>query len=176
MNNSVTIDTSQVERLFAGLRGKDQRKAMIDTLRSSGKILQKATEIEFKSKINISGLRINYVKNGKAKRKWLRVATLKIDTKEPSAKVHIMADFRAKFFEMGTKKRRTKGNKITGSYWQGKRKYLKRTGQGGNRGSITAGHYFAKAQRNTEREIFGNMANEMTRAIIKIAKKYNGAA
>ena len=68
------------------------------------------------------------------------------ENNENVAKVHIMGDFRLKFFEKGTKQRRTKGHKITG--YAGRS--LKRSGKGGNRGSIKGLYFFKSASRLKE--------------------------
>lgn len=60
--------------------------------------------------------------------------------------VNALKDFRLRFFEGGTKQRKTKGRKITGK--NGRR--LTRTGKGGNRGSITANHFFTKGINSAE--------------------------
>lgn len=168
----VAFDSRQFDAMVKNLTGREMKKAIIGTLRSGANILKRETERQFHSRVNINGLRINYTnKKGKEVTKWKRLATVSIDKKEPSAKVHIMADFRTKFFEMGTKNRKTKGHKITGYYWRGKRKYARRTGKGGDRGRITAGWHFRKAQQLTERKIFENFDRQMSREIIKISKK-----
>lgn len=168
----VTFDGRQFDAMVKNLTGPEMKKAIIGTLRSGANILKRETERQFHSRVNINGLRINYTnKKGKEVTKWKRLATVSIDKKEPSAKVHIMADFRTKFFERGTKNRKTKGHKITGYYWRGKRKYARRTGKGGDRGRITAGWHFRKAQQLTERKIFENFDRQMSREIIKISKK-----
>ena len=174
--SSAKVDTRKANRLISALSGKEMKEVKINALLNSARILQKETDAQFKRKINIDGLRVKYKnKKGKEKTKWLRVATVRIDRKKTLAKVHIMADFRAKFFELGTRPRRTKGHKITGSYMDGKRKYLTRSGKGGYRGRITAGYYFKRAQSVTEHMIFSNMDKEMSKAILKIAAKYGHA-
>lgn len=180
MNNaSVTVDSTQVQRLLSALSGKETKQAIVITLRNSARILQKETESQFKRNVNLTGLKVKYKdkKRNVDRTKLKRVATIRIyqkQMKEIYAKVHIMADFRAKFFEMGTRFRRTKGHKLTGNYYtlrEGGRKYRERTGKGGYRGRIQAGHFFRKAQELTERMIFDNMDKEMSAAIQRIAKR-----
>jgi len=57
--------------------------------------------------------------------------------------VHIMGDYRLKFFEKGTKERTTKSARTSGS---GRR--LKRIGKGGNRGRIKPLYFFRTARDN----------------------------
>jgi hypothetical protein len=173
---TIKVDATQVNALFKALTGKQQNQAIMGALRSSARILQKETESQFKKEVNLNGYTVRRkTKSGKEKLKWKRIATVKVNNKEQSAMVHIMADFRAKFFEMGTKDRRTKGHRITGEFVVGKRIYRKRSGKGGYRGKIKAGHFFRKAQELTEGKIFQNMDNEMTKSIIRIARRYNAA-
>jgi hypothetical protein len=177
---SFDINTSEVDAMFERLSGKERKKAQINALRSSARILQKQTEENFKHLVTKSntgsgrlGSRTETYRTKKSKevKKKYRIASVKVikgDT--PSVKVHIMSDFRAKFFELGTKDRKTRGHKVTG--YGGKRSWYKtRTGKGGARGKITAGYYFRRAQEQTERKIFDNMDEEMRKAITKIAKK-----
>ena len=93
-----------------------------------------------------------------------------------SVKIHLLGDFRLKFFEMGTKDRYTKGHKITGSYWSrgaGRgRKYLVRVGKGGYRGAIDSSRFFAKSKSETESLIFDQMDSRISRNVIKVNEKY----
>ena len=63
--------------------------------------------------------------------------------------VHIMGDYRLKFFEKGTKLRKTK--------------------KGAERGLIKPHHFFANA-RNSENEITDAVHNSITNALNKIDK------
>ncbi len=56
---------------------------------------------------------------------------LRVDKAYSEVILHIMGDYRLKWFEKGTKPRYTKGHKVTG-YLSNHR--LKRTGKGGFRG------------------------------------------
>lgn len=167
----VTFDSSQFDAMVNHLTGTQMKKAMISTLRSSANILKKETEAQFHSRVDLNGYKITYQKKGREKTKVKRLVTVVINKKDSSAKVHIMGDFRAKFFEKGTKERYTKGHKITDEYWVGKRKYLRRSGKGGRRGRISAGYYFRTAQQLTERKIFSDIDKRLSKAIITISKR-----
>lgn len=177
----VTFDGRQFDAMVKNLTGPEMKKAILGTLRSGANILRKETENQFHERVNLDGQRLRldglkrkYTnKRGKEVTKWKRLATVSVDRKEPSAKVHIMADFRTKFFEMGTKNRRTKGHKNVGYYRLslGGRLYRKRSGKGGDRGRITAGWHFRKAQQLTERKIFESIDRQLSRRIIRISKK-----
>lgn len=175
MNSSyASFDSHQFNAIVRGLTGPEMKKVFIGALRTSGNILKKETDKQFKSKIAIGDTRVKRKnKNGKEITKWRRLATVKIDKRTPEAKVHIMGDFRAKFFELGTNMRRTKGHKITGYYRlrPGGRQYRRRSGKGGNRGRIIAGHFFLKAQQITERKIFDNTEVVITKYVMKVIKR-----
>lgn len=166
----VTFDTGRFHQMVKNLTCPEMKKVMISTLRSSTNILKKEAERQFHTRVALNGYKISYQRKGKERTKVKRLVTVVIDKKNIAAKVHIMGDFRAKFFELGTKERYTKGHKITGSYRKGGRKYLKRTGKPGRRGKIQAGHHFKTAQDVTREKIFSEMDQRMSKAIIRIAK------
>lgn len=171
---SVVFDSRQFDTMVKNLTGPEMKKAILGTLRSGANILKKETEKQFHERVNLDGLKVKYTnKKGREVTKWKRLATVKVDRKELSAKVHIMSDFRTKFFEMGTAERMTKGHKVTGYYRlrPGGRLYRKRSGKGGDRGRIGAGWHFRKAQRLTERKIFESIDGQLSRKIINISKK-----
>lgn len=169
-NAQVTFDGRQFHQIVNRLTGQEMKKVMVSTLRSSANILKKETERQFHTRVALNGFKISYQRKGKERTKVNRLVTVGIEKKDMAAKVHIMGDFRAKFFELGTKERYTKGHKITGSYQKGRRKYLNRTGKPGRRGKIQAGHYFRTAQDITREKIFSEMNKRMSKAITRIAK------
>jgi hypothetical protein len=175
MKANVVVDSKRLNGLLNALSGKQMKQAINATLRSSARILQKETDKQFKQ--NIPGLKVRKdSKKSDGKSVWKRIAEIRVHSKEQYAEVHIRGDFRARFFEGGTKPRYTKSHRLTGEYYtrrDGGRKYRGRTGKGGYRGKIEAGHHFETAQRLTEHYIFQNMNAEMTKQIMRIAKKYN---
>jgi len=77
---------------------------------------------------------------------------MKVDKKATEAKVHIMGDFRLKFFELGTTTRQLRKN-------------------GANRGRMKAAHFFKTAKDKTERIIFDNINQMVEESITRIANK-----
>ena len=128
MNNGVTVDASQVLRMFSELNSRQQKNVYKNALRKAGRILQKET------KTLGSGIK------------------LKVDKKATEAKVHIMGDFRLKFFELGTTTRRLRKN-------------------GANRGRMNASHFFRTAKDNKERAIFDNINQMVEESITRISKR-----
>lgn len=165
--NNIEVDNRAVLAMFAELDEKRRKQVYRATLNASANILVKQT------KSNLRGV----VSRTKTKNKW-NGKTLesgvkkKISRDAREAEIHIMGDFRLRFFEKGTKDRHTKGRKITGSFYVGKRKYASRTGKGGNRGRIAANYFFRAAKQSTERQIFNEMDNTLSRYIQKINEKY----
>ena len=169
-SSQVTFDASRFHQMVNKLTGPEMKKVMVSTLRSSANILKKETEVQFHSRVALNGFKISYQKKGQDRTKVKRLVTVVVNKRDMTAKVHIMGDFRAKLFELGTKERYTRGHKITGSYRKGNRKYLNRTGKPGRRGNIQAGHHFKTAQDVTREKIFSEMDQRMSKAIIRIAK------
>jgi hypothetical protein len=84
---------------------------------------------------------------------------VKVVAKSPQeVKVHIMGEFRLKWYEMGTEKR------------QWKRKGKK--GQTVKTGDIKAKHFFKDAKDATERQIFDSMDSLISQSIDKIARRH----
>jgi hypothetical protein len=147
-----------------------------------------------KQYINLNNINSDdlYSYRGKGFKKAVRIKI--VDAKSsPYAKVHIMGDFRLKFFELGTKERKTKGritSLMISNYGRDANKRKKSsvrkgikarlfrdgyTGRGHDTGRIKPTHFFRTAQQLTERRIFDNMEKEMTKQILRIAKR-NGRA
>lgn len=169
----VTFDARQVVKMLDRLNGVEMKNAAVSALRKGANILAKKTTSNFRSKIKINAKRTEIIKrgNGKNIKKIRRIATVKVDKKKLAAKVHIMSDFRLKFFEMGTKERRTKGYRITGAYYKGRRKYLRRKGKGRRTGRIKPGWYFRSAMNETEHAVFASIESNLSKAILRIANK-----
>lgn len=157
----IEIDDSQVLQLFAKLTGKEQTKAMKTALRKSAQILIKQTKSNLKSVVNNSTKKS--AKYGKSLQSGIKY---KVNKDGTEAKVHIMGDFRLKFFEDGTKARYTQGHRIIG--YSGKS--LKRSGKGGYKGSIIGKYFFKSAQRRSESQVFSSIDRLLTESIQKITK------
>ena len=79
------------------------------------------------------------------------------------AKVHIMGDYRLKWFEKGTVERYTKGHRVAGK----QNRHLIRSGKGGYRGRMSAKYFFQKA-RNDEESLYKAMFTSVTESLNKI--------
>lgn len=171
----VDVDASDVIWMFEQLTGKERDKVFRIQLKKSAVILANETTVLFKKKIRKEDRKVTITrKSGKKVTKWRRIATVKLNRKKFEAKVHIMADYKVKWFEMGTKPRRTKGHRNIGFYRvkkDGRRRYALRIGKPADRGQLRPGHFFREAQRTKEREIFRNIETDLSKAITLLAKK-----
>ena len=153
MNDArLEVDSSEVQRLFANLTSREQKKVYKRTIRKSANILVREARKQLKAVI---GRKINSRNwwNGKTLGSGIKVSVSKDNI--PEAKVHIMSDFRLKFFELGTNERRLKKEPRKGAY----------------RGKITASYFFKKSKANKEREIFDNMEREISQQIYRISNR-----
>lgn len=154
--------------MASNLTGAEIKKAKLRTVRYSANILKKETDSKYrflKKRKEKDKLRGGKIRKGQA--------VVKVDTHTGIAKIHIMGDYMMKWFELGTKPRRTRGRKIIGYYSlrAGGRKYLLRKGKGRDTGQIEPKYYFRSAQNTTERQIFSEMKARMEAEIRRIAKE-----
>lgn len=156
--NNVQIDKSQVTRLFDALSADNRTTILTKALKKGAQVLQENTKQQLRTKLGAGAT--SGQKYGKSLESGIK---LKSDGYGEIA-VHIMGDFRLKFFEKGTKQRFTKGHKVTG--YSGRR--LKRTGKGGNRGSIQ-GLYFFKSARQNEEQINNVISKSITESLKRVA-------
>lgn len=170
----VELDASEVIHAFESLTGKERDKIFRVELRKAAMVLVNETDIYFKKKIKQSTETISKVsKTGKKTISKRKVAKIKMLREGVGAKVHIMADYKAKWFEMGTRERVTKGNRRVGYFRlrsDSNRRYFLRLGKPAKRGALTPGHFFRDAQRSKEDEIFQRIDTDISKAIIK---RYN---
>lgn len=156
MSAGVEFDDKQVLMMLNNLTGKEIKKAAVSTLRKAGNILARKTVQNFKATgIGLATVRKETIKkrNGKTKLVTRRIASVRVDRKKLSAKVHIMDDYRVKWFEKGTRERK----------WI--RPPFKESGK------IEPQWFFRDAQNQTESKIFSTIDKELSKQIIKIANK-----
>ena len=128
INGSVTIDDKEVIKALSNLSFKQMNKAYRNGMKKSLDPILKQT----KQNLRNSGIRnVNkpYIgKNGKKYISMLQGVKTSVyigDTEDSYGKVHIMKEFRLKWFEKGTKERYTRGHKVTG---YSDSRHLRRTG------------------------------------------------
>lgn len=149
MNN---VDARQVLQMFAALDSKRQKKAHRTALRKATGILVRETRKNFRKVVKNPNARNRW--NGKTFSSGIKS---KVNKEATEGKVHIMGDFRLKFFEMGTKtryKKWTKGRPSTGS--------------------IKASYFFKKAREAKESEISNSMNDIITKSILRVNGQFKG--
>ncbi|WP_042367543.1 hypothetical protein [Bacteroides neonati] len=146
--NNVEIDSRQVLTTFAELTGRQQKQVYKSALRKAANILTKETKSQLRTHI---GSKVNSRNrwNGKTLASGIKVS---VDREATAAKVHILGDFRLKFFETGTSNRTLRRN-------------------GANRGSMSANHFFRDAKQAKEQEIFSNIDRLITESIQRTANR-----
>ena len=142
------VESKQVINLFSKLTSRKKKQSYKTALRRAAGILTKETRKQLKKVI---GKAISHRNkwNNKTLGSGIRV---KVNKEGTDAKVHLMGDFRLKFFETGTKKRKLKKN-------------------GANRGKIKSSYFFRTAKENKEQEIFSSMNKLVIESIQKVASK-----
>ena len=147
MINGLTVNASDVLRRFANLTGREQKKVYKQALRKASTILTKETKLQLKA---IVGRKINSRNRWNNKTLGSGIRT-RIADDASEAKIHIMGDFRLKFFEKGTAIRAIRRGSA-------------------NRGSMTPHYFFRKAKVNKEQEIFSNMDRLISESIMRISR------
>lgn len=144
-DNTFEIDAKDVLNKFAELTGKQQKNVYRNTLRKASRILISESKSQLRT---VVGSKINDKNkwNGKTFGSGIK---FKLDREATEAKVHIMGDFRLKFFEKGTAIRTLKKNKA-------------------NRGAMTAHYFFKQAKSNKEKEVFDSMDKLISESINRI--------
>lgn len=166
--DGIQVDASRCYALFRRLSTKNQRKVSRAALRAA------ANKVKNEAVKNLQGVIGHSVrktttymrKNGKAERRSLARGVKVVSKDAETAKVHIMGDYRLKWFEMGaglkdprkTSGRRGKGRKIP----------LRRAS---NRGGVFKDRsklgWFARAVKAKEHEA----AKDIEEALVKHIKK-----
>jgi hypothetical protein len=170
--NNVQVDAAQVLAMFSEFDEKHRKVVFRRSLGEASRILVRETRKQLRGVRTKSGSLSTKTKSkwtGKTLESGVRY---KIAKNAKESKVHIMGDFRLKFFELGTKDRRTKGYRVVGKHRVGGRIYKERKGSGGFRGRIEASKFFEKGKEMSERQVFASMDQIFSRQVEKINAKY----
>ena len=154
ISGSVTVDDKEVIKALSNLSFKQMNKAYRNGMKKSLDPILKQT----KQNLRNSGIRnVNkpYIgKNGKKYISMLQGVKTSVyigDTEDSYGKVHIMKEFRLKWFEKGTR--------------------LRKTRKGYNRGSIKPKWFFATAVRQRQNEAVNNLDENIRNSIIQAWNK-----
>lgn len=154
ISGSITVDDKEVIKALSNLSFKQMNKAYRNGMKKSLDPILKQT----KQNLRNSGIRnVNkpYIgKNGKKYISMLQGVKTSVyigDTEDSWGKVHIMKEFRLKWFEKGTQ--------------------LRKTRKGYNRGSIKPKWFFATAVRQKQNEAVNNLDENIRNSIIQAWNK-----
>ena len=154
INGSVTVDDKEIIKALSNLSFKQMNKAYRNGMKKALDPILKQT----KQNLRNSGIRnVNkpYIgKNGKKYISMLQGVKTSVyigDTEDSYGKVHIMKEFRLKFFEKGTQ--------------------LRKTRKGYNRGDIKPKWFFATAVRQRQNEVVNNLDENIRNSIIQAWNK-----
>lgn len=169
VTDGIQVDASRCYALFRRLSTKNQRKVSRAALKAAGNKVKKEAVKNLQEVIGHSVRKTTtYTRaNGKTTKRSLAKGIKVVAKDSETAKVHIMGDYRLKWFEMGTKEpRSTKGRR-----GRGKKIPLRRAS---NRGFIfrnTSKHgWFAKAVKAKEHEVMRDIETELIKHIQKQAR------
>lgn len=164
MSRTCEIDDANLERIFENLNEENRRNAIFKAITKGGQELVKDTRDEL---IRVLPNANRGQKFGTPMSKGVKLVK---DKAYDEVKVHIMGDFRLKFFEMGTDDRYLK-KPLPSSYSTSKYKFRNgSTTPGGKpyRGKIIGKHFFQKAREDSDIE------NTITSALEKEINKLLG--
>lgn len=158
MNKETTITTNadDVYKAFLELNTKEMKKALKTGITKAANSLRQATRKSLKTALPQSNVKSPKY-NDKMTDAVMRSKIVENRQHEISAKVHIMGTrntgsgtFRARFFELGTK--------------------LRKTRKGYNRGQLKGLYFFRSANAAFQQEYEKTLNNEIEKAIDKINK------
>lgn len=148
-NTSVfKLEDSALSVQLDRLKGGELKRAMQPALTAGARVVAKVARGHFKKLVT---------KHNKGKGRLSKVVQVKSSrqnaqsTKGLVVFVNVFGDYRGRWFELGTKERRTKSRKVDRGERKGR--HYKRRGRGGYRGRIMAGGYLERAVASTRHEV-----------------------
>lgn len=175
-NNDFTIDDTEIRDMFAELEPKRRKQAFRRATSSSLNVIKKQTVKNLKSNLGASA--VNHVDQyNNSLKKGVKV---KVNKDCMGGTIHIMGNYKLKWFELGTKNRYN--FKKSSSSWSkhkikgGRYEYRKIKGVSLKKkrftGHITAYHFFRDARQSTEKLVIQNLDKELAKSVEKINRKY----
>lgn len=148
--NGVKVDDREVIKALSRLSFKQMNKAYKEGMKKALDPILKQTKINLRNS-GIRNVSKPYTgKNGKKYPSMIQGVKTSVyigDTEDSYGKVHIMKEFRLKFFEKGTSIRKTR--------------------KGYNRGSIKPKWFFANAVRQMSKQVAESLDENIRNSIIK---------
>lgn len=148
--NGIKVDDKEVIQALSKLSFKQMNKAYREGMKKALDPILKQTKINLR-KSGIKNVNKPYIgKNGKKYPSMIQGVKTSVyigDTEDSYGKVHIMKEFRLKWFEKGTS--------------------IRKTSKGWNRGSIKPKWFFASAVSQRSKEAVSNLDENIRNSIIK---------
>lgn len=148
--NGINVDDREVIKALSRLSFKQMNKAYREGMKKALDPILKQTKINLR-KSGIKNVNKPYIgKNGKKYPSMIQGVKTSVyigDTEDSYGKVHIMKEFRLKWFEKGTS--------------------IRKTSKGWNRGSIKPKWFFASAVSQRSKEAVSNLDENIRNSIIK---------
>ena len=148
--NGINVDDKEVIQALSRLSFKQMNKAYREGMKKALDPILKQTKINLRNS-GIKNVNKPYIgKNGKKYPSMIQGVKTSVyvgDTEDSYGKVHIMKEFRLKWFEKGTQ--------------------LRKTSKGWNRGSIKPKWFFANAVNQRSKEAVSNLDENIRNSIIK---------
>lgn len=148
--NGINVDDKEVIQALSRLSFKQMNKAYREGMKKSLDPILKQTKINLR-KSGIKNVNKPYIgKNGKKYPSMIQGVKTSVyvgNTEDSYGKVHIMKEFRLKWFEKGTS--------------------IRKTSKGWNRGSIKPKWFFASAVSQRYKEAVSNLDENIRNSIIK---------
>ena len=155
--NNVSIDSSQVAKLFDSLNTSVQKEIMMKGLAKGGKVLQSATKERLLQKMPKAQSAM-----GKSKKTMVDSIRMIKDKAYTELIVSIMSNYLTVFFEGGTDKRYLKKDHKKDS------KHHKTYKKGEYRGQIKPLNFFADARQQSEKQMIDAITEEIMKEINKL--------
>lgn len=174
----ITINSKEAEKLLSELTLKDQGKIIRSALRKAGKILENRTEEVYgSSDLNIKGGKLSKINSRKDPWVLDNTATTQVKSKGYSVRVHIMKDFRVKFFEGGTRIRYRGGKQIKSQLRQMRKSdseaSIYRKMMQYSTGVIKPRNYFKAVINSDAKKALLSLEKNIIAMVEKIKRKYN---
>lgn len=148
--NGIKVDDREVIKALSKLSFKQMNKAYREGMKKALDPILKQTKINLR-KSGIKNVNKPYIgKNGKKYPSMIQGVKTSVyigNTEDSYGKVHIMKEFRLKWFEKGTS--------------------IRKTSKGWNRGSIKPKWFFASAVSQRSKEAVSNLDENIRNSIIK---------
>lgn len=156
-NANLQIDSKEVISMLVGLDQKLRNKAYRNGLRYSLNIVKKETIKNLRARVG-KGVTRHKNQNGKTLESGVKIKVYKDLT---GGNVHILSDYKLRWFENGTEPRYNNQKKTTFKLLK-KKRYT---------GRMQALHFFKDAYTSKEREVFSTLEKNIASAIQKINNK-----